>query len=284
MARSPTALHARAVTSTLSRFVLALVLVGCASEPPAPAPTATITEEPAPMPSRNKQDALPPVFLDGPPIAPEDELLRWIAAREAQEPRATFRLPFTWAAGEVNRATLGVGPGGKAYRLSDSALGIPLEERLRQLRRQDPGAEGGPVSAWLSVRLGALLPEPEPAPDAPPLLSVLAVHERIPDGTTGLRAQAVRRTDDLVIKGMGKLHCARGSKRCERCKAAEAEPATPALLDLRPDDPQAARPTVEVVRAGETTHRVYDVVRRFASADEARAFGAKHGVDVQLGR
>lgn len=230
------------------------------------------------MPSRNKQDALPPVFLDGPPVAPEEGLLRWIAAREAQEPRATFRLPFTWAAGEVNRATLGAGPGGKAYRLSDSALGIALEERLRMLR----GEAGGAVSAWLSVRLGALLPEPAPAPDAPPLLSVLAVHERIPDGATGLRAQAVRRPEDLVVKGMGKLHCARGGARCPKCEAAEAEPATPALLDLRPDHPEAARPTVEVVRAGETTHRVYDVVRRFASADEARAFGAKHGVLVQL--
>lgn len=227
------------------------------------------------MPIRNKQDALPPVLLDGPAVVPEEGLLRWIAAREAQEPRATFRLPFTWAAGEVSRATLGVGPGGKAYRLSDSALGISLEERLHMLR----GPEGGPVSAWLSVRLGALLPEPEPASD---VLSVLAVHERIEDGTTGLRAQAVRRTEDLVVKGMGKLHCARGGARCERCRAAEAEPATPALLDLRPDHPEAARPTVEVARGGETTVRVYDVVRRFASADEARAFGAKHGVDVQL--
>ncbi len=230
------------------------------------------------MPTRNKQDALPPVFLDGPPVDPEDELLRWIAAREAQEPRATFRLPFTWAAGEVNRATLGVGPGGKAYRLSDSALGISLEERLHMLR----GAGDGVVSAWLSVRHGALLPGPEPAPGSPPLLSVLAVHERIEAGAAGLRAQAVRRTDDLVVKGMGKLHCARGSKRCERCKEAEAQPATPALLDLRPDHPEAARPTVEVVRDGEPTHRVYDVVRRFASAEEARAFGAKHGVEVQL--
>lgn len=230
------------------------------------------------MPSRNKQDALPPVFLDGPPVAPEDELLRWIAAREAQEPRATFRLPFTWAPGEVNRATLGVGPGGKAYRLSDPALGISLEERLRTLRKDGDGV----VSAWLSVRHGALLPEPAPAADAPPVLSVLAVHERIEAGATGLRAQAARRTEDLVVKGMGKLHCARGGARCERCRAAEAEPATPALLDLRPDHPEAARPTVEVVRDGETTHRVYDVVRRFASADEARAFGAKHGVLVQL--
>lgn len=268
--------------TTRAALLLALTLLGCAPEPaPEPArPPAPAPEEPPAMPIRNKQDAKPPVFLDGPPVAPEEGLLRWIAARRQQEPRATFRLPFTWAAGEVNRATLGVGPGGAPYRLSDSALGVSLEERLRMLREDEDGV----VSAWLSVRVGALLPEPEPAPGAPPLLSVMAVHERIPDGTAPdtLRAQAARRTEDLTIRGIGELHCARGSKRCERCRAAEAEPATPALLDLLPDHPEAARPTIDLVRDGKAVHRVYDVVRRFASADEARAFGATHGVEVTL--
>jgi hypothetical protein len=57
-----------------------------------------------------------------------------------------------------------------------------------------------------------------------------------------------------------------------------------ALLDLRPDHEEAARPTIGVERDGEKAWVPYDVIRRFASVDEAKAFAERHGIeDVALG-
>ena len=45
----------------------------------------------------------------------------------------------------------------------------------------------------------------------------------------------------------------------------------------------AARPTIEVVRAGKKSFRTFDVLQTFTDAAEARAFATKHGLtDVVL--
>jgi hypothetical protein len=82
-----------------------------------------------------------------------------------------------------------------------------------------------------------------------------------------------------VIRLLGHGHCARGSARCARCREAEARPARPVLLDLAPDRPEAARPVLEVWPG---RFRVYDVVREFASREDALAYGREHGIEARL--
>lgn len=85
----------------------------------------------------------------------------------------------------------------------------------------------------------------------------------------------------FVIRRLRPPHCARGPARCARCRA--DEPATICLLDTRPDPPEAARPTIALTAGGRTEHRPFDVVRTFASEDEARAHARAHGLtDVEL--
>ena len=228
---------------------------------------------------RNKQDAIPPIFVDGSPVEPVDGLQRWIAERLRRRPDTVLRLPFTFW-GEPRLAAIGIARtrvGAVHHRLDDTALGVSLEDRLHLLRGDDERCV-----VWLSVRSGRLF---GPAsPDGPPVLSVMAVHERLPDDAKGsdLRAQAARGDEELAVRLLRRIHCARGSARCEKCKAAASEPPAPVLLDVAPDG-DAARPTIALEREGKTTHAPFDVLRRFASIEEARAFAAKHELtDVKL--
>lgn len=85
----------------------------------------------------------------------------------------------------------------------------------------------------------------------------------------------------FVIRRLTLPHCARGPRRCERCR--EPRPPTICLLDTRPEPPEAARPLIALAAGGRTVYRPYDVVRAFERDDEARAFARAHGVtDVEL--
>lgn len=253
--------------------VLVAALAACAAGPearPLPAPSGGDEMQKTPQ-------APPPLWVDGPPLEPAEGLRRWLAARAARHPRALFRLPFTFAEGQTHRAALGLPRAGEmasTHRLDDAALGISLADQLRRLR----GAAPGPCAVWLSVRVGALLDAAEPG-DLP-VLSVFAVHERVETAAAGeaLRAQAARGPDCLAVRLLAHGHCARGPATCQRCAAAAKRPASPALLDLCPDG-DAARPTIGVEREGRQTWVAYDVLRWFASAEEARAFAADHGLD-----
>lgn len=257
-------------------FALALLLAGCGSSEPAPATTTPEKEAPS---VRNKQDAVPPIFVDGSPVEPADRLQRWMADRLRRRPQVVLRLPFTfWA--EPRLAALGLAltrDGAALHRLDDTALGISLADRLRRLRGGDERCV-----VWLSVRSGPLLGQA--SPDGPPVLSVMAVHERIPDDAKGsdLHAQASRGPEELAVRLLRRIHCARGTARCVKCREAADEPPSPVLLDVAPDG-DAARPTIALEREGKTTYAPFDVLRRFASIEEARAFAARHELtDVKL--
>lgn len=264
---------------SLRRFrpAFALLLVACGA--PAAAPPAPDAEEEE-LPVHRKQDAVPPLFVDGPPLEPAQALEEWIAARTARRPQVVLRVPFTfWD--EPRRAALGLvreREGAALCRLDDTALGVALDERLRALQ----GAEGERCAVWLSVRAGPLI---GPAPsEGSPVFAVLEVHERVPaDAQAGaLRAQAARGDEELAIRLLRRLHCARGTARCAQCQVAAAEPPAPALLDVAPDG-DAARPTIAIERGGRTTHVPFDVLRRFATRAEAQAFAARHELsDVRL--
>ena len=229
-----------------------------------------------------------PSFVDGPPLEPEEQLRGWIASREGAYPRGLFRLPFTFAPGETARAALGVprtGEAGWVHRLDDTPLGIALAERLRTLRSAGAGSAGeGPCTVWLSVRFGPTVAA-FPVGEDLPVAAVHAVHERVEEPALRgeLRAQAARGDACLAVRLLHAGHCARGPLRCPRCRDAEARPPAAALLDLCPDDPQAARPTVAASRAGQRVWLAYEVLRWFDSPEQARAFAAERGLsDVEL--
>jgi hypothetical protein len=202
-----------------------------------------------------KQDFVPPIYADGPRVD-DAGFAEWFAKHP------DVKVPFT-----IWRKPTRVGAVGvfTKLRFNDSALGISLDERLRQLCANEE-----PCRVWLSGRLG------ESA-----VFNVYAVHERV-TGEGPHSAQFVRGDACLAIRTLKPLHCARGPARCEKCKVASTQPATPKLLDVCAWG-DAARPTMELRRGGEKIFRPYDVLRSFADEAEARAFAQKHGLtDVAL--
>ncbi|MBL8918672.1 MAG: hypothetical protein JNJ54_07440 [Myxococcaceae bacterium] len=217
-----------------------------------------------------KQDAVAPLFGPGPTVN-DPGFDAWLRAV-----RGPVKLPFTIWREPRRVGAIGVhaSPPAKTVGFSDGALGVPLDERLRMLC-----GDAEPCRVWLSGRFGEAMPLPVPEPETN--FNVYAVHERV-EGNGPHGAQSVRGPDCLAIRALKPLHCARGPKRCERCKAAEASPAVPKLLDLCPWG-EVARPVIELKRGRETQYRPYDVMRSFADAAEARAFAQKHGLtDVEL--
>ena len=226
----------------------------------------------------NKQDFVPPIFGSGPSLEDGKALAAWLA--KMQDGQTTVKLPFTvWRGdhGEVKTAAIGrhANVPKDVYRLSDGALGIPLVERLRHLQ-----PDQAPIVVWLSGRFGDRFPMPS-ANNKTPVFSVTAVHEKAT--AEKLYVESERGDACLAVRLMRDIHCARGSKRCEKCQAAEALPAKAKLLDVCPYG-DYARPTVKVVRGGKDEYRVFEVLQVFASEDEARAFATKHALsDVMLG-
>lgn len=241
------------------RTTLALLVLGLLG--PGSARAAGDGGEARPM---RKQDYVAPIFADGPRVD-DPGFEAWL---EAQGP---VKLPFTIWRKPRRVGAIGVHAAvpAKVLRLSDGALGVPLDERLRQAC-----GDAEVCRIWLAGRLGESLPLPDPEPTT--AFSVHAVHELV-QGDGPHHAQFVRGPECLAIRALRPGHCARGPQRCEACQAAAAQPAVPKLLDLCPWG-QATRPTVEVERDGKKAWRPYDVLRSFADEAEARAFAQRHGL------
>jgi len=217
-----------------------------------------------------KQDYVPPIFARGPSVA-DPNFVAWLKTYSGP-----VKLPFTIWRTPHRVGSIGVHTTMPAsvLRFSDGALGIPLDERLHQLC-----GDAEPCRIWLAGRLGESMPLPDPGPST--IFNVHAVHERV-EGEGPHAAQLIRGDECLAIRSLKRLHCARGPDRCASCKQAQAEPAAPKLLDVCPNG-DVARPTIEIVRDGETLFRPFDVLQTFASADAARAFAKKHGLtDVRI--
>jgi hypothetical protein len=216
-----------------------------------------------------KQDYVPPIFADGPQVG-SPEYAAWIATQ------TIVKLPFTIWRKPKRLAAVGVHatPPEQLFRLSDGALGIPLDERLRSLCKDEE-----PCRVWLAGRFGESMPLPDPDPAS--VFNVHAVHVRV-EGDGPHHAQSVRGPDCLVIRSLKPGHCARGPVRCEKCKIAEQQPPTPKLLDVCPYG-DYARPTIEIVRGDAKAWRPYDVIQTFATSAEARDFATKHQItDIAL--
>lgn len=221
--------------------------------------------------NRGVHQATPTYFVSGPRVDDAAGLKRWLADQAS----GSLRLPFTlWRPPGDARPFGAIGVHEEApdtrWRVDDSALGVALSQRLVQLCKQKERC-----LVWLTGSLGAVI-------DDQPSFKLESSPEPL-EGPGPHHAQAGRKPECLAIHVMKKGHCARGPASCEKCKTAAAEPARPKLLDLCPWPADAARPVVELVRGGEKTYRVYEVLKSFDTAEEARAFAAQYGLeDVKL--
>lgn len=79
-----------------------------------------------------------------------------------------------------------------------------------------------------------------------------------------------------LIRRLVPPHCARGPRRCGKCRDAKE---TYLLLDIAPERPnEIARPVIEV----DGTFRPFDVVRRFETREEALAYAQDKGIRADL--
>ena len=127
-------------------------------------------------------------YSPGPASQPAAELRAWLSEQEARDPKPMLRLPvvLSFAADtlpSIERAWIGVLPqapeGAVLLRLDDSALGVSLLDRARELCA--PGATT--CALWLDGTPGSLLPLLLPAvPGAPPVFAVRGVHGLIAPG------------------------------------------------------------------------------------------------------
>jgi len=85
-----------------------------------------------------------------------------------------------------------------------------------------------------------------------------------------------------IIRKVHLAHCKKGPALCAKCREMDVERIC--LLDI--DPPQAGqiqRRVIQVSRAGQPTWVEFDIVRTFASQEEARAYAGLHGIeDVNL--
>jgi hypothetical protein len=85
----------------------------------------------------------------------------------------------------------------------------------------------------------------------------------------------------FVIKKLSVPHCKRGPENCELCKK-NSEPRW-CLLDVDPPDKEMVqRPVIELTIDGERHFFVYDVIKSFASEEEARRYMATGDTDKTL--
>jgi len=86
----------------------------------------------------------------------------------------------------------------------------------------------------------------------------------------------------FVIRRIRQAHCAKGPARWAQCREMDREAI--ALLEI--DPPQQgllARRVLPVSGEGQQVWREFDMVRLFASEEEARAYAHQHGIaDVEL--
>jgi hypothetical protein len=217
-----------------------------------------------------KQDHVPPIFADGPGLT-DRGFDAWLQAHPG-----AVKMPFTIWHTPRRVGAVGVHEDlpESVLRFTDGALGVPLDERLRQLC-----GDADPCRVWLSGRLGESMPLPDPDPST--VFNVHAVHGPVV-GAGPHYAQFIRGDACLAIRLLKPLHCARGPARCEACKAAQALPPAPKLLDVCPYG-DAARPTIEIERLGKKSRRPFDVLQTFADVEEAQAFARRYGLtDVAL--
>jgi len=85
------------------------------------------------------------------------------------------------------------------------------------------------------------------------------------------------RPHDYIIRIISPPHCARGSKGCEKCAEA-AEVQIPCLIRVFLDGGMVARPMMEVEVDGALRLLEFDIIKRFTTVDEAKAYAKDNGI------
>ena len=85
-------------------------------------------------------------------------------------------------------------------------------------------------------------------------------------------------SDEYIIRKKVIPHCAQGPSSCDKCAEAAKNPKL-ALLQIYFEHGNMARPTIEVVRDGETKYVEYDVVKYFDNEAEAKEYAKQNNID-----
>lgn len=83
-----------------------------------------------------------------------------------------------------------------------------------------------------------------------------------------------------VIKRMPHIHCARGPKRCDKCKALDEQGDSYALIKVYLEPVDYASPITEVLVDGEKIYGAYDVVQRFENLVEAKKYAEENNLEI----
>jgi hypothetical protein len=83
-----------------------------------------------------------------------------------------------------------------------------------------------------------------------------------------------------IIRATRSQHCSRGPVICGKCRAMNETKWM--LLDIDPPDRgKVARPTIQIMLGTEPEWREYDVVRVFASEQEAKRYASDNQIPIQ---
>ncbi len=83
-----------------------------------------------------------------------------------------------------------------------------------------------------------------------------------------------------IIKRMPRIHCARGPKRCDKCKALEEEGDSYALIKVYLEPVDYASPITEIEVEGEKIYGAYSVIQRFDDIIEAKKYAEENKVEI----
>lgn len=84
-----------------------------------------------------------------------------------------------------------------------------------------------------------------------------------------------------IIRKIRLAHCKKGPSRCEKCREMDGERICALEIDLA-DEGLAQRRVIALNLGGETVWREFEIVKVFATREEAAQYAAQHGIkDVE---
>ena len=83
-----------------------------------------------------------------------------------------------------------------------------------------------------------------------------------------------------IIKKITLFHCARGPKRCEKCRELEKEGEKFCLIRVYLKAGNIARPMTEIVYNGKKILCEYDVEKVFKNVIKAKKYAKNNGINI----
>lgn len=85
-----------------------------------------------------------------------------------------------------------------------------------------------------------------------------------------------------IIKKLVPIHCARGSKRCDKCKELEAKGKKLCLIEVFLKAGDIARPTTEIYVGCQRIIGEYQILKIFNDKEEVLKYSRDNNIDIQF--